>query len=71
MAHLAFLFYHFIKEVRHMDYIEIMNFCGYDLDKAHEMAKQRGTVDFSETIKELIDSTQQEQEDADVHILPA
>ena len=70
MAHLAFLFYHFVKEVRHMDYIEIMNFCGYDLKKAHEMAKQRGTADFSETIKELLNLTKQEQEDKDVHILP-
>lgn len=54
-----------------MDFLEIMNFCGFDLEKAHEMAKQRGTADFSETIKELLNSTKQEQEEADVHILPA
>lgn len=47
-----------------MDYLEIMNFCGFDLDKAHEMAKQRGTEDFSEIIKRELRT---EQEDKDVH----
>ena len=51
-----------------MDYMEIMNLCGYDLAKAHEMAKQRGTEDFSEVIKREFRT---EQEDRDVHILPA
>ena len=54
-----------------VDYLEIMNFCGYDMDKAHEMAKQRGTEDFSELLKRMRGSTQQEQEGKDVHILPA
>ena len=36
-----------------MDYTEIMNFCGYDLDKSHEMAKQYKSVNFSESIKKL------------------
>lgn len=34
-----------------MDYIEIMNFCGYDMDKAHEMAMQYRGKSFSEIIK--------------------
>lgn len=38
-----------------MDYMEIMNFCGYDLDKAHEMAKRYGAVPFSESIKENVE----------------
>lgn len=54
-----------------MDYLEIMNFCGFDLKKAHEMAKQRGTEDFSESLKKMRGSTRQEQEGKDVHILPA
>ena len=55
-----------------MDYLEIMNFCGFDLKKAHEMAKQyRGTEDFSESLKKMRGSTRQEQEAEDVHILPA
>lgn len=54
-----------------MDYLEIMNFCGFDLDKAHEMAKQRGTEDLSEFLKKTCGSTRQEQEGEDVHILPA
>lgn len=36
-----------------MDFLEIMNFCGYDLDKAHEMAKQYGSKDFSTSLDEL------------------
>ena len=51
-----------------MDYLEIMNLCGFDMDKAHEMAKQRGTEDFSEIVKRELRT---EQEDRDVHILPA
>ena len=54
-----------------MDYLEIMNFCGFDLDKAHEMAKQRGTEDFSESLKKTCGSNRHEQEDENVHILPA
>ncbi len=52
-----------------MDYLEIMNLCGFDLDKAHEMAKQRGTEDFSESLKKMHGSTRQEQEGEDVHIV--
>ena len=49
-----------------MDYLEIMNLCGFDLDKAHEMAKQRGTEDFSDVIKRELRT---EQEGEDVHSL--
>ncbi len=45
-----------------MDYLEIMNFCGFDLDKAHEMAKEKGTEDFSEILKRPA-----EKEGEDVH----
>lgn len=45
-----------------MDYLEIMNFCGFDLDKAHEMAKEKGAEDFSEIIKRPA-----EEEGEDVH----
>ena len=74
MAYLAVFYYLF--NINHtgsddVDYLEIMNFCGYDMDKAHEMAKQRGTEDFSELLKRMRGSTQQEQEGKDVHILPA
>lgn len=34
-----------------MDYIEIMNFCGYDMDKAHEMAMRHGVIPFSDAVK--------------------
>ena len=71
MAYLAVFYYSFY--INHqgsddVDYLEIMNLCGFDLDKAHEMAKQRGTEDFSEVIKRELRT---EQEDRDVHILPA
>lgn len=45
-----------------MDYLEIMNFCGFDLDKAHEMAKEKGAKEFSESIKRTA-----EKEDEDVY----
>ena len=56
MAYLAVLFYTFCrisKDVMIVEYMEIMNFCGYDLRKAHEMAKQYGAEEFSELVKEI------------------
>lgn len=54
-----------------MDYIEIMNFCGYDLNRAHELAKRRGAEDFSETVKKMRGLTGPEQEERNVHLLSA
>ena len=36
-----------------MDYFEIMSFCGFDLKKAHEMAQEYGSKEFSEVVKEI------------------
>lgn len=49
-----------------MDYLEIMNFCGFDLKKAHEMAKQYRGKSFSEIIKE---EQARERSASDVHTL--
>lgn len=35
-----------------MDFLEIMNFCGFDMDKAHKMAKEAGAVELSEIGKD-------------------
>ena len=55
-----------------MDYFEIMNFCGFDLKKAHNMARQYGAKNFSEIIREeRVRLTRKEQEANHVHTLPA
>ena len=55
-----------------MDYLEIMNFCGFDLKKAHEMAKQYGARSFSDIVREERRKlTSIELEGNHVHTLPA
>ena len=45
-----------------MDYIEIMNFCGYDMDKAHEMAMRHGVIPFSDAVKAAQKSEKMKEE---------
>lgn len=49
-----------------MDYLEIMNFCGYDLEKANAMANQTDTKSLSEIIEDIMRETGLERGDTDV-----
>lgn len=49
-----------------MDFLEIMNFCGYDLEKANEMANQTDTKSLPEIIEDIMRETGLERGDSDV-----
>lgn len=52
-----------------MDYIEIMNFCGYDVDKAHELAKRHGVIPFSDAVKASRKPEQKKEETPCISII--
>lgn len=52
-----------------MDYIEIMNFCGYDMDKAHEMAMRHGVIPFSDAVKATSKSGKKEDKTPCISII--
>lgn len=63
----CYTFFRTPKEVVDLDYLEILSFCAFDVQKAHEMAKEYGIRPFSETIKENTpDQTERMTEDGDV-----
>lgn len=45
-----------------MDFIELMIFCGYDLDKASEMSMQTDAKSLSEVIEEMMNEVGLERE---------
>ena len=49
-----------------MDFLELMNFCGYDLEKANEMANQTDTKSLSEIIEDIMRETGLERMDSNV-----
>ena len=49
-----------------MDYIEIMCYCGYDLEKANAMAKKHGEHPLSAIIDEILNETGLERMDCNV-----
>ena len=49
-----------------MDYIELMCYCGYDLDKANEMAKKHREQPLSAIIEEILRETGLERMDCSV-----
>lgn len=48
----CYTFFRIPKDVVDLDYMEILSFCAFDVQKAHEMAKQYGVIPFSETIRD-------------------
>lgn len=52
-----------------MDYIEILNFCGYDVDKAHEMARRNGVIPFSDAVKAAHKPEQKKEETPCISII--
>ena len=54
-----------------MDYIEVMDFCGYDMDKASEMSRQTDTKSLSEVIEDIMCEVGLERKEGkdDVHRL--
>lgn len=49
-----------------MDYIEIMCYCGYDLEKSNAMAKKHSEHPLSEIIDEILKDTGLERMDCNV-----
>lgn len=49
-----------------MDYLEMMNFCGYDLDKANKMAQKSGAKTLPEVVEEIMRETGLERKSDDV-----
>ena len=52
-----------------MDFLEIMNFCGYDVEKAHEMARRHGVIPFSDAIKVAQKPEQKKEETPCISII--
>ena len=53
-----------------MDYIELMCYCGYDLEKANEIAKRHSEQPLSAIIDEILKDTGLERMDCDVCHVP-